>query len=108
MAELITLDNTNFSHEVLGSETAVLVDFWAPRNGPCQMTSPIVEELADEYAGKAKIARVNVEDHPRLASCLSIRGVPAVMVFRDGMRAFSRTGLSSKQDLVQALDAAIA
>ncbi|MFO7654479.1 MAG: thioredoxin [Candidatus Krumholzibacteriia bacterium] len=105
MAGTIKLDSNNWQNEVLESGEPVLVDFWAPWCGPCKMIGPIVEELAGEYSGRVKVGKVNVDDNQHLASQFGIRGIPTVMIFKDGQVANSFVGLRSKDDLASALDA---
>ena len=107
MANVMTFDGTNFETEVLGSDVPVLVDFWAPWCGPCKMIGPIVEELAAEYDGKAKVGKVNVDDNQELAGKFGIRGIPTVMLFKGGEVAGSFVGLRPKEDLAGALDEAL-
>jgi len=107
MADVMKFDTNNFESEVKQSDVPVLVDFWAPWCGPCKMIGPVVEELAGEYAGKVKVGKINVDDNHALASQFGIRGIPTVMIFKDGEVARSFVGLQQKQDLAKALDAAI-
>jgi len=104
MANVMHFDSKNFQNEVLGSDTPVLVDFWAPWCGPCKMIGPIVEELANEFAGQAKVGKVNVDDNQELASQFGIRGIPTVMLFKGGEVVGSFVGLRSKEDLAGALN----
>jgi thioredoxin 1 len=101
------VDSTNFDSEVKNSDLPVLVDFWAPWCGPCKMISPIVEELAGDYEGKIKVAKINVDDNQELASQFGIRGIPTVMIFKDGEVANSFVGLRPKEDLASALEAVL-
>ena len=107
MANVMTFDGTNFETEVVKSDVPVLVDFWAPWCGPCKMIGPIVEELAGDYEGKIKVAKINVDDNQELASQFGIRGIPTVMIFKDGEVANSFVGLRPKEDLASALDAVL-
>ena len=107
MASPMKVDGTNFDSEVKNSDLPVLVDFWAPWCGPCKMISPIVEELAGDYEGKIKVAKINVDDNQELASQFGIRGIPTVMIFKDGEVANSFVGLRPKEDLASALEAVL-
>jgi len=107
MANLHHFDSKNFQDEVVGSDLPVLVDFWAPWCGPCKMIGPIVEELAEEFAGKAKVGKVNVDDNQELAGQFGIRGIPTVMLFKGGEVVESFVGLRSKDDLAAAVEGAL-
>ena len=101
---IVTLTEANFSEEVLQSSLPVLVDFWAEWCGPCKMIVPILDELAGEYDGKAKIGKVNVDDHQRLAAEYGIRAIPTLLLFKDGQVADQIVGLRSKRDFKTKLD----
>ena len=107
MANLHHFDSKNFQDEVVGSDLPVLVDFWAPWCGPCKMIGPIVEELAEDFAGKAKVGKVNVDDNQELAGQFGIRGIPTVMLFKGGEVVESFVGLRSKEDLAAAVEGAL-
>ena len=81
---VLTLTNTNFEAEVLESDIPVLVDFWASWCGPCRMVSPLIDELAEAYAGKAKVGKVNVDDEGALAVSYNVMTIPTVMIFKNG------------------------
>jgi thioredoxin 1 len=104
MSSVLEFDSNNFQQEVLSSELPVLVDFWAPWCGPCKMIGPMVEELADQYAGKAKVGKVNVDNNQQLASQYGIRGIPTLMIFKGGTAVESFVGMQQKSDLAAALD----
>lgn len=108
MSEPIKIDSTNFESEVINSKVPVLVDFWAPWCGPCKMLTPTIEALANEYDGKVKVAKVNVDDNQQLAGQFGIRGIPTVMVFKDGQVVNSMVGMKPKEELASALDSALA
>jgi thioredoxin 1 len=107
MANPVKLDGNNWQNEVLDSDRPVLVDFWAPWCGPCKMVGPIVEELANDYDGRIKVGKVNVDDNQQLASQFGIRGIPTLMIFNGGQVANSFVGLRSKEDLSAALEAVL-
>jgi thioredoxin 1 len=100
----IKLDKTNFDEEVLTAETPVLVDFWAPWCGPCRMLGPIIDELADDYQGKVKIGKVNVDDNPDLAASFSISSIPTLVLFKDGKEVKKIIGVTPKPQLKTMLD----
>ena len=95
----ITLTKQNFEAEVLQSDKPVLVDFWAPWCGPCRMLAPAVAQIAEEYEGRAKVCKVNVDDEPELASRFGISGIPTVLVFKNGQLAETMVGLRPKAEL---------
>lgn len=82
--KVLELTDKNFDQEVLQSDIPVFVDFWAPWCGPCQMIAPIVESLAEEYEGRCKVGKLNVDDNPRTAMRFGIMSIPTLMVFKDG------------------------
>jgi thioredoxin 1 len=100
-------NKSNFDAEVVKSDKPVLVDFWAPWCGPCKMIGPIIEELATEFEGKAKVGKVNVDDNQDLAGSFGIRGIPTVMLFKDGQVLNQFVGLKSKEELTTALNDAL-
>ncbi|MFO1497949.1 MAG: thioredoxin [Verrucomicrobiota bacterium] len=101
---MLTLNETNFSDEVLKSSVPVLVDFWAEWCGPCKMIAPILDEIAQEYDGRLKIGKVNIDEQQNLASQHGIRAIPTLLVFKNGQVADQIVGLRSKRDLKANLD----
>ena len=98
MTTVKVTENT-FQDEVLDAEVPVLVDFWAEWCGPCKMIGPALEELASEYDGRLKVAKVNVDDHPSVAAKYGVRGIPALFMFKDGEVVSNRTGAAPKASL---------
>lgn len=93
-------NDLNFETEVLTSNVPVLVDFTATWCGPCKQLSPIVDQLATELAGQVKVGKLDVDDSPVTAGKYGVRGVPTVMVFKNGERAAQHVGLTTKQKLI--------
>jgi len=107
MANITEISDTNFKNEVLQSNVPVLVEFWAPWCGPCRAIAPLLEELAGEYAGRAKIVKLNVDDHQQAAATYGVRSIPNLIVFKNGQVAQQIVGAVPKTKLTQALDAAL-
>ena len=101
---MLTLTQDNFDAEVLKSSAPVLVDFWAEWCGPCKMIAPVLEELAGELGDKAKIGKVNIDDHQSLAAEYGVRAIPTLLIFKDGKVAEQMVGLRSKKDLKESLE----
>ena len=96
-----------FEDEVLNSEEPVLVDFWAEWCGPCQMLGPVMVEIADEYAGKAKVGKMDVDQARETATRYSIQNIPTVLLFNGGQQIESFVGLRKKGDYQMALNTAL-
>ena len=102
--EMMMLDKDSLKINVLESKDPVLVDFWAPWCGPCRMVAPIVEELAKEYIGKAKFAKVNVDEAPTIASSYNVMSIPTIMIFKNGKPEEQMVGFKPKNELKKLLD----
>src|SRR5215471_4748003 len=101
---IVTLTADNFATEVLQSAQPFLVDFWAEWCGPCKMLGPILDELADEYEGRIRIGKLNIDDQQELAAQYGIRSIPTLLLFQQGQVAEQLVGLRSKRDLKVAFD----
>jgi thioredoxin 1 len=100
---VIELNDENFDSQVKASETPVLVDFGATWCGPCKVLAPIVEKLADEYAGKFKVCKVDIDEAPTVTAKFGIRGVPTVLVFKNGEKTGQHVGVTNKETLLKML-----
>jgi len=100
----IELNDATFDNTVHNSDVPVLVDFWAPWCGPCRMIAPIIQELADEYADKAKICRLDTDEARDSAMEFGISAIPTIILFKDGQVQKKWVGLTSKKDLAEAID----
>ena len=101
---IVTLTQENFAQQVLQSPTPVLVDFWAEWCGPCKSIGPLLDELADEYQGKIKIGKVNIDEHQGLASEYGVRAIPTLLIIKNGQVMEQMVGAKSKRDFKASLD----
>ena len=106
-AKYVTLTDQNFQDEVLRSDEPVLVDFWAAWCGPCRVIAPVIEELAGEFAGRAKIAKMDVDDNPQVPMNLGIRSIPTLLFFKDGKVVDQLVGVAPKKMLAEKLDSLV-
>jgi thioredoxin 1 len=102
---VIELNDANFDNEIKASDKPVLVDFGATWCGPCKILAPIVEKLADEYAGKYKVCKVDIDEAPTVTAKFGIRGVPTVLVFKNGEKTGQHVGVTNKETLLKMLGA---
>ena len=101
------LTRSNFKQEVMLSDVPVVVDFWASWCGPCRMVSPIIDSLAEEYAGKVKVCKVNVDSESSLASEFAVVSIPTVLIFKNGKVLERSVGVKSFDDFCDMIDAAL-
>lgn len=101
----LEITDATFEEVVLKSDKPVMVDFWAEWCGPCRMVGPIIEELSNEYAGKAVVGKVDVDNNQQFAAKYGIRNIPTVLVFKDGEVVGRQVGVAQKSVYAEALDA---
>ncbi|MFZ5595132.1 MAG: thioredoxin TrxA [Pseudomonadota bacterium] len=101
---IVYVSDATFDSEVLRSATPVLVDFWAEWCGPCKMIAPILDEIANEYAGKVKVVKLNIDDNPATPPQYGIRGIPTLMLFKNGSVEATKVGAVSKSQLTAFID----
>ena len=101
------VSDDSFDADVLKSSQPVLVDYWAAWCGPCKAIAPMLEEIAAEYAGKVTVAKLNVDENQKTSSDFGIRGIPTLMLFKDGKVAATKVGALSKSQLTEFLNSAI-
>ena len=107
MSDTSKVTDANFDVDVLASSEPVVVDFWAEWCGPCRMIGPSLEEIASEMKGKVKIAKLNIDENPGIASKLGIRSIPTLMMFKDGKLTAQKTGAAPKSELVRWINASV-
>ena len=105
MSKEVMFNDANFKKEVLESKVPVLVDFWASWCGPCRMMAPIIEELAEDYDGKAKIGKLSTEENPAITGEYGIISIPTMIIFKDGKPAEQIIGAVPKEAIAKKLDA---
>ena len=103
----LEITDSNFEETVLKSDKPVLVDFWAAWCGSCRMVGPIIDELSEEYEGKAVVGKVDIDSNQQYAAQFGVRNIPTVLVFKNGELVDRKVGVSSKNDYAQALDSLI-
>lgn len=98
--KIVTLTDESFSHDVLKAKGVILVDFWAEWCSPCKMIAPILDEVAEEYAGKITIAKLNVDENQETAPKYGIRGIPTLLIFKEGKVIATKMSAVSKSQLI--------
>ena len=102
--KIVHVTDDNFESEVLQSSEPVLVDYWAEWCGPCKMIAPVLDEISGEYAGRVKIAKLNIDDNPNTPPRYGIRGIPTLMLFKGGEVEATKVGAVSKSQLTAFID----
>lgn len=101
---IVSVNDDSFEEQVLNSATPVLIDYWAEWCGPCKMIAPVLEEIADEYAGRLVVGKLNIDENPNTPPRYGIRGIPTLMLFKDGSVEATKVGAVSKAQLSAFLD----
>ena len=105
--DIVYVTDDSFEQEVLQSEIPVLVDYWAEWCGPCKMIAPILDEIVGEYAGKLKVAKLNIDENSATPPKFGIRGIPTLMIFKDGDVEATKVGALSKSQLTAFIDSSL-
>lgn len=107
MSKALEVTSATFEAEVLKSDTLVLVDFWAPWCGPCKMLGPIIDEVAEEYAGKIKVVKIDIDENGDVANKYGVMSIPTLILFKDGNIANKTIGLQPKPALKKLIDSVL-
>lgn len=104
---IVHVTDSSFETDVLQSDIPALVDFWAEWCGPCKMIAPILDEISGEYAGKIKVCKVDVDSNPETAAKFNVRGIPTLLVFKNGAVEATKVGALSKSQLIEFVDSQV-
>lgn len=101
---IIAISDSSFENDVVESNIPVLVDFWAPWCGPCKAIAPLLEDIAQKYAGKVKIAKLDIDQNPATPPKFGVRGIPTLILYKDGQVKATQVGMISKAELISFID----
>ena len=104
MSNVIQITDASFEEEVLQSDIPVLLDFWAEWCGPCKVLGPVIDEVSKDYEGKIKFAKLNIDENPNNTQNFGVRGIPTLMIFKNGSKEATSVGILSKSELTSFLD----
>jgi len=104
---IVHTSDDKFKNDVLASDTPVLVDFWAEWCGPCKMIAPVLDEVADQYKDKIKVCKINIDENPGTAPQYGVRGIPTLMIFKNGEVEATKVGALSKSQLIQFVEGSV-
>jgi thioredoxin 1 len=104
MSNVINITDQNFEDEVIKSDIPVLIDFWAEWCGPCKILGPVIDDVANDFDGRVKFTKLNIDENPDNTQKFGIRGIPTILIFKDGSKTATSVGVLSKSELISFLN----